>query len=655
MNKINILKPYIANQIAAGEVVDRPSSVVKELIENSIDADATKITLEIKNGGVDYIRVNDNGVGIHAEYTLIAFERHATSKISDREDLEHIDTLGFRGEALSSIAAVAQVELITRAKGEEIGTQIRIEGGECKLHKQVGTVEGTTVVVENLFFNVPARRKFLKSMRTEAAHIGDYVQRVILSHPEIAFRYINNGTEVNKSNGDNDLKNAVYSIYGSQTIEHLKEIEYDDGYMRVFGFIGSQNISKTNRRDQSFFLNGRYIQSYGISSALQRAYGDRLMGGRYPLAVLHILISSREVDVNVHPSKLEVKFSNEQQVFRAIENTCRKALGNAEIPTFKMDDNFSRAKVPLGHSQSDIIKPAVSLDDHRAGKVPKDAIFADGSDDELDLSFPLITNKAKTSGIMVKENFYEIPHFKVESPAFNSQSENIGNKLNEENSNSADKDAKEIIIKENIIEDVKPFHETQQSFGEMPYSIIGQAFQSYWLVQQGDDLFFIDQHAAHERKLYEYFTANFNNIASQQLLSAELVQFTSIEFALYNEYRELLTSLGFEFDDFGVNTIRVFALPIVLANIPVERVLKDALALLEKQGSVSTMELQLEAIIQSSCKHAIKAGDAIDMNEIKHLLDYFITDGTPLTCPHGRPIMFRLARKDVEKMFKRIK
>lgn len=637
MNKINILKPYIANQIAAGEVVDRPASVVKELTENSIDAGATKITLEIKNGGIDYIRVNDNGTGIQADDALVAFERHATSKISDRDDLEHIDTLGFRGEALSSIAAVAQVELMTRTKSEEIGTQVRIEGGECKLHKQIGTVEGTTVLVENLFFNVPARRKFLKSARTEAAHIGDYVQRVIFSHPEIAFRYINNGAEVNKSSGDNVLKNAIYSIYGAQTIEHLKEIEYDDGYIRIFGFIGDPNISKPNRRDQSFFLSGRYIQSYGISSALQRAYGDRLMGGRYPLAVVHILISSREVDVNVHPSKLEVKFSNEQQVFSAIENVCRKALIYTEIPTYKIQDNSSRADVPLSHTRSDIVRTTAL--GRSEGKGPGETEAIAEEDDELDLSFPIISSRTKPSGIILKERFYEIPHFRVESAVIAKYSDEDADKSKEGN----------------IVEEIKRLHETQQVFGEVPYAIVGQAFQSYWLVQHGEDLLFIDQHAAHERKLYEYFTTNFNNIASQQLLSAELVQFTSIEFALYNEYRELLISLGFEIEDFGVNTIRVFAIPVILAGIPVERVLKDALALLEKQGAVSETDLQLEAIIQSSCKHAIKAGDAIDASEIKHLLDYFIAGEPPLTCPHGRPIMFRLTRRDIEKMFKRVK
>jgi len=631
MNRIAVLQPHIANQIAAGEVVERPASVVKELVENAIDAQATAVTVEIQNGGIDYIRVTDNGTGIPAGDVLLAFERHATSKISVQEDLTHIDTLGFRGEALSSIAAVAQVELNTRERGAQIGTHVRIEGGECKENEPCGCPEGTAIEAENLFYNVPARRKFLKTARTEAGYVGEYMTRMILARPDISFRYLSAGKEAYRSAGDGVLKNAVYCIYGSEVLPHLREVAFDDGYLRLTGFVGTPEIARPNRMQQSILLNGRYIRSFQLSSALQRAYDTRLMGGRYPFAVLNLVISSREVDINVHPSKLEARFAQEGRVVASVERASRLALGLTYPPEANLREAFGSAKAVFPAQNA--FPPKVSIQPADIGRTAEiissnsvsDAPAAQKRPEDAAAFLPVRMGETPSGSIRVKETEYEIPHFRVTS-----------------------------LRSERIEAPPEPAQGKQTQFGAEPVKIIGQAFDTFWMVQQGEDLFFIDQHAAHERRLYERFMAQTGEQASQTLLISELIQLTPAEYEALLRHKALLDELGFELEPFGATSFRVSAVPAMLAGTPVAAMLREAVELLEAQGRASTQELRREAVIQAACKHAVKAGDSLTNEEIADLLRVFTEDGVPMTCPHGRPVMIRLNRREIQKLFKRI-
>ncbi len=630
MKKITVLQPHIANQIAAGEVVERPASVVKELVENAIDAGANAVTVEIRDGGIEYIRVTDNGEGIPAGDCLIAFERHATSKISEQEDLTHIETLGFRGEALASIAAVAQTELTTRPGLQETGMRVRIEGGEHKLNQPAGCPEGTTIEVSNLFFNVPARRKFLKSTRTEGAYVGEYLSRVILSRPDISFRFVNGGKQIYQSAGDGELKNAIYCIYGAEVLPHIREIKYDDGYLRLTGYLGTAELARPNRSQQSFFLNGRYIRSGLLSNALQAAYDTRLMGGRFPFAVMNLLLSSREVDVNVHPAKLEVRFAQESRVAAAVTSACRHALGSMEIPQVL----FS---APLLQEEAQAAITQNATQEYSQSKKDTSALKTDIGhspdirmpDKPLSVSqpeyIPVLINEPIGS-LRVQEAVFDIPHFRV-APA------------------------------EKTVEQAEiPLPVTQEQFASAPYAIIGQAFSSYWIVQQGENLLFIDQHAAHERKLYERYMEQIQENASQTLLEGELLQLTHAEHESLQRNADLLRSLGFDIELFGATSIRVLAVPAVFAGISVSvgDILRSALEVLSKQSRATTQELRRETVIQAACKHAVKAGDPLQKEEIEELISAFSREGMPMTCPHGRPVMILMSKKELEKLFKRI-
>ncbi|MEL7602067.1 MAG: DNA mismatch repair endonuclease MutL [Bacillota bacterium] len=631
MNRITVLQPHIANQIAAGEVVERPASVVKELVENAIDAGANAVTVEIRNGGIEYIRVTDNGAGIPADECLLAFERHATSKISEQEDLTHIETLGFRGEALASIAAVAQTELTTRPALQETGMRVRIEGGEHKLSQPAGCPEGTTMEVANLFFNVPARRKFLKNARTEGAYVGEYLSRVILARPDISFRFINGGKIVYQSAGDGELKNAIYCVYGAEVLPHIREIQYDDGYLRLTGYLGTAELARPNRSQQSYFLNGRYIRSNPLANALQTAYDTRLMGGRFPFAVLNITISSREVDVNVHPAKLEARFAQESRVAAAVTNACRQALGQMEIPRIRFGEPSSNGVARpvqtglLQHSAQAKIQPESEIDTRQAdvGRLPDIPVQEKPSSAAQSAFTPILMDETSGS-IRVKEAVFEIPHFRV---------------------TPVKKGAEQAEI---------PLPVTQEQFSSAPFAIIGQAFSSYWIVQQGENLFFIDQHAAHERKLYERYMAQIQENASQTLLGGELLQLTHAEHESLLRSEELLRSLGFDIETFGATSIRVLAVPAVFAGASVGAMLRGALEVLSKQGRATTQELRRETVIQAACKHAVKAGDPLQKEEIEELLRTFSEEGMPMTCPHGRPVMILMSKKELEKLFKRI-
>ncbi len=614
MNKIHVLQPHIANQIAAGEVVERPMSIVKELVENAVDANASRITVTIKNGGIDYIQVTDDGVGIFPEDCAVAFKRHATSKITSADDLTHIETLGFRGEALASIAAVARVELRSKTRDSDVGTMLRVEGGEETTPKSIACPNGTSIEVRDIFYNVPARLKFLKTARTEGSYIGDYVARMILAHPHIAWEYINNDKTVYQSDGNGDLLSAICVVYGLDVRPHLREIFFDDGYLRLSGYVGTAELSRPNRMQQTFLLNGRYIKSIAMSGALQRAFDTRLMHGRFPFAVIALQVSSREVDVNVHPNKLEVRFADESRVIRAVQAACSRALGGdfSQQPPDSRETLSAERHIPLSTLTPDFQPFDRKYEDQkidlRAPKERHSFSLREPSAPRQSISRFSIT--AAPKGIPLDPR----PQFRAES----SQQETML--------------------------PMKP-----------DFRVAGQLFHTYLLIERADTLFIIDQHAAHERILYEEFIARPKEQIAQLLLMPLIVHLDAQQYDTFIGNQLLLEELGFQFGATDTHMPEILAVPYTIPAAQASSFFCDALALLQNNGdAVLSAELKRERIIQSACKHAIKAGQALSQREISQLFEAFDTGGIPMTCPHGRPVMVTVQSRELQKLFKRI-
>ncbi len=603
MPVIQVLSPHIANQIAAGEVVERPCSVVKELVENAVDAHATAVEIEIDNGGINRIFVSDNGCGIPDEECETAFLRHATSKIASASDLAHIGTLGFRGEALASIASVSRVTMKTHTSTDELGSMLAYEGGSLIEHKRVGCPEGSSIDVRDLFYNVPARLKFLRSARAEAGAVGDYAARLILSLPEICIHYSANGKTVYRSVGDGDLLNALVSVYGVSVARHVCKVEYDDGYMRVTGYVGTPELSRPNRTGQTFVLNGRIIRSSALSAALARAFDTRIMGGRYPFAALHIRLSPTEVDVNVHPAKLEVHFADEGRVARTLCVCCTDALAREYTPSLKAvvpaDDTPASLRMDLPAAS-----PAASYtrttDLEQAKQTPRADLRA----------------FASHSSFSVRES---------------APSEHIG--------------VPRYTLTKPVQESLTSLSERTDAPLSAPYRIIGEAFATYWLVQQEEVLYLIDQHAAHERLLYDALTQRRTHIVSQALFLPEEVTLTPPDMALFEERRPELEALGFVFAKKDETTLQLIAVPQIKGTPMKSAFLLDALHLDQPEK---------DRLMQTACKHAVKGGEPLTREEIETLLNELKASDSFLTCPHGRPICIRLSKLEIEKMFKRV-
>ena len=656
MKRIKVLSQYTANQIAAGEVVERPASVVKELVENAIDAGASAITIETKGGGLEYIRVVDNGSGIPAEDAEIAFLRHATSKIGSADDLAHIETLGFRGEALASIAAVSHVTLRTRTADEEAGTFLRISGGDVNEKRAAGSPQGTAIEVENLFFNVPARLKFIKSARAEAAYISDYVSRMLMARPDIAFKLQQNGKTVFQSAGDGSLSDAIYCVYGGEVFPHLRELSYDDGYVRLSGFIATEEAARSNRNAQSFYINARYIKSQKVSFALQRAFDMRLMTGRFPFAVLGITISPNEIDVNVHPNKLDVRFKNEERILRAVTVAARHALGDpVAMPAQRTTEaasnptEFGRLadKQAFAAEQKPVDVPRIMA------YVPHDAMAAQKNTTDAATTVPqdVFRTAEPSRAHVLREPAAAVASVRPASVAFPQPEahKEIEKSALFEGANSIcerDPDPQK--------RPVLPKQEEQTRLACNAYRIVGQVFDCYWIVQQDEDVFFIDQHAAHERRLYERFAEKGVAAQSQMLLIPAVVKLTPLEFETLMDNLPQFEELGFEIEEFGVLTVSVRAVPYLIGAPETASFLRQAIALLDKRNRLSTVELKRAALIQTACKHAVKAGEALDRVEIEALLREYEQTGAPLTCPHGRPVMVRMTKLEFEKLFKRV-
>ena len=627
VKRIEVLEPQLANKIAAGEVVERPASVVKELVENSLDAGSTAVTVEIRDGGTEYIRVTDNGSGINAEDVKTAFLRHATSKLRSVEGLDGIETLGFRGEALASIAAVSRVSMRTRTEDAESGTLISLEGGTVRDLLPCGCPIGTNIEIRELFFNVPARLKFLKNPRAEAAAVGDYMLRLILGNTDVSFKFINNGKPVYHSAGDGSVENALLCVYGNEIAEHVKRVYYDDGYVLIDGYCGDEYITKSNRIQQSIFVNGRYIRSQQLSYAAQRAYNTRIMVGKFPFLMLRIRISPREVDVNVHPNKLTVRFRDEDRITNAVTVAVRDALeGNtlfeSSVPEpdhgsmLTASDVYEVFRNGRNSTVPETVRSELFEDAASKPSVPNESVFLASTEGE--------SGKIYVRDSASSEQAAEIPdvngviHYTFPKPA-------------------------------PVIEKAEPL-----DFGVLPYTVIGALFDTYIIVEQGDEVFLIDQHAAHERILYERLIKDELKFDSQLLLSARVLTLSPTDHACVIDNIERFRELGFEIEEFGASSVSVHAIPAGVRKESVEKLVHEMIDVLNEKGSVQELDLVRSSLIRSSCKHAVKGGDHLDKHGIDDLLGHYADGSTPLTCPHGRPVMVRFKKRDFEKMFKRI-
>lgn len=660
MPQINILDEQTIDKIAAGEVVERPSSVVKELVENAIDAKATAITVEIKEGGISFIRITDNGCGIEKEQIPIAFYRHSTSKIRSVEDLITISSLGFRGEALSSIAAVAQVELITKTQEQFTGSRYLIEGGKEISLEEIGAPNGTTFLVKNLFYNTPARRKFLKTAQTEAGYISDLMERMSLSHPDVSFKFINNGQIRLHTSGNGQLKDIIYHIYGRDIAANLLEIngEFDD--FSITGFIGKPVISRGNRNFESYFINGRYIKSSLISKSIEDAYRGFMMQHKYPFTVLAISMDGKLIDVNVHPNKMELRFSNGEQIYTRLVNLVQTALRHRElIPEVSVKDE-KKAEAKKDKPKADIPEP---FEEKRLAKIRA----AVAKDSPYERKY-----ERKPFGDKPAETKYTLP----ETTDFAAESRNFGEKQGFEKKQEPEKKElsetkagpeKEELSETKTVPVKKPIQTTLDDLiGEnakllseaaKPYHrIIGQLFDTYWLVEYKEQFYMIDQHAAHEKVLFERTMAAYRTkeFTSQLVSPPILLSLTMQEEVLLKKYLPDFEKLGFEIEHFGGKEYAVSAVPDNLYGLNGQSLL---LELIDGLGSVSekdTPDMVIEKIASMSCKAAVKGNQKLTRPEIEHLIDELLTLENPYFCPHGRPVIIAMTKYEIEKKFKRI-
>ena len=620
MNQILILDENTINKIAAGEVVERPSSIVKELVENSIDADSTAITIEIRDGGKSYIRVADNGRGMSFQDARLSFERHATSKISSADDLQSIATLGFRGEALASIAAVTHLEMITREKDSVSGIHIVNHGGKIVSQKEIGCPEGTTIITKNLFFNTPARLKFLKSTRTETAHISDLMGKLILAHPEISFRYINNGKTIYYSTGDGDLKNAILSVYGKDVVDQLIPVEPVDNHagIKLWGYLGKPSLARKNRNFQSFYINGRYIKSSLLAEAIEAAYKPYLTVNLFPWVVLHIEIEPSAIDVNVHPTKIEVRFREEEQVKQYIQQHITKILqDNPYIPILRED---SISSLTINDNTS------TTIDDVE-------------NSEQLEVFSSISTDSSSFSFDKPSRNIYIVDSHKSSSSYIESKKP----KRNYQNLDAASMNDR--YQDNNINRNMA-----------IPLKIVGKIFSTYVVVEGKEECFLVDQHAAHERLLFEKYKKMLSeqSVMTQQLLPPVIIEVTHTEQIIINESMDLFKSLGFEIENFGGRAYAIRGVPMVLGDSNVKEFFRELLDNVEEYKKGTSYNLKIDDIIQMSCKAAVKAGDKLSEREILALLRDLIDNKVPMTCPHGRPIMISITKKQLERTFKRI-
>ena len=664
MPNIKVLDQTTINQIAAGEVIERPASVVKELLENAIDARATAVTIEIKEGGISLIRVTDNGCGIPRDEIPTAFLRHATSKIQTVEDLFTVASLGFRGEALSSIASIAQVELITKTGDALSGSRYCIDGGEEKSLEDIGAPEGTTFLVRNLFYNTPARRKFLKSPATEGAHISDLVEKLSLSHPEVSIRLIQNGQSRLHTSGNHNLRDIIYTIYGREIAANLLPVEMGEAPVKLSGFIGKPLIARGNRNFENYFINGRYIKSNLINKAIEDAYKPFMMQHKYPFTMLHFTIDPSFLDVNVHPAKMELRFRDGEMIYKMIYHTISMALSEKElIPGVELGQN-QKKEPSLKPVQ--LQRPEPFEEKRRAAlKAPG---WLEGRSDQSSLAAPDSRMKpsvpepaaeqgpaAVLSGTPVKpaEGAFKDRKTGVrEAENIRETGTEYGRPVKQtDRQEQKTQKAPETPRQMDLFEDRLLSREARAE-----HRLIGQLFDTYWLVEYRDKLYIIDQHAAHEKVLYEKTMATLKSreYTSQLVNPPVILTLNESEQLLLERYMDHFTGIGFEIEPFGGKEYAVRAVPANLFSIAKKELLMEMLDNLSEDVGRSGADLINDRIASLSCKAAVKGNHRLSASEAETLIDQLLELENPYACPHGRPTIISMSRYELEKKFKRI-
>ncbi len=628
---ITVLDQNTINQIAAGEVVERPASVVKELVENAIDAKATAITVEIRDGGISFIRVTDNGCGIAADEIELAFLRHSTSKIKSVEDLMSVSSLGFRGEALASIASVAQVELITKTANSLTGMRYVIEGGEKKSLEEIGAPDGTTFVVRNLFYNTPARRKFLKSANAEGSHISDLIEHISMSHPGISFRLIVNGKTNLHTVGNSNLREIIYNVYDREIEKNLVKIDSRNKFMHITGFIAKPCVSRGNKNFMNYYINGRYIKSNVINAALLDAYAPFLMQHRYPFTVLHIYIDSKLIDINVHPTKMELRFSNNEDVRNFLYSVVSEALSEKIlIPevTVGNDTVRSKAKPPVESKQSAGI--GAEPFEAKRRELDKRSVEKPKATEVLkESTSPFLETEKQNITEVIRENIQE---------------------TKQENIHETKQEKIQAVRQETL------FELEDSDIKEHDIKIIGQLFDTYWLTEYKDSLYIIDQHAAHEKVLYERFMKQFENheILSQNILPPIVISLSMKEEDVLLKNMDIFTEIGYEIEHFGGKEYRVTAIPANLYGLNDRELLTDILDNLVNENERMAKAAIKDRIATMSCKAAVKGNNKLSFEEAKALIAELLELDNPFNCPHGRPTIISMSKYEIEKKFRRI-
>ncbi|MGN0505530.1 MAG: DNA mismatch repair endonuclease MutL [Lachnospiraceae bacterium] len=638
MSKIAVLDQATINQIAAGEVVERPSSVVKELVENAIDAGATSVTVEIKEGGIGFLRVTDNGSGMEKDDIPVAFLRHSTSKIRSAVDLLSIGSLGFRGEALSSIAAVAQVELLTKTKDAFVGSRYVIEGGEEKAFEEVGCPAGTTFLVRNLFYNTPARRKFLKTPMTEGGYISELMERMALSRPDISFKYMNNGKVVLHTTGSGELKDIIYHIYGRDTAMASVPAQYakDTDGIEISGYIGKPVLARGNRGQENYFINGRYIRCSIIGRAIEDAYKSYMMGHKYPFTAMHISIPANLIDVNVHPSKMELRFANGEAVYHAVYETVRAALsGKSMIVPVSLSEQEEKKE------QEEIRK---QLEQTRVPEPFEQKRF----EMERKTSEPCLKDYQpifKNPPSVVRET----------APVYRSSHEALPPAAKQEAFPSAAKPEEPVSVgKPEQLNFTADLLDKKQ---QKEFHLIGQVFATYWLIEMEQQLFIIDQHAAHEKVLFERTMEKIKNreeIVTQTLLPPLILSLSMREADCLNRNMEVFRRLGFVIEEFGGMEYKVTEVPADLVSVDSRELLMEVINTLMSEREFKDSDLLLEKVASLSCKAAVKGNHRMSEAEAKQLISDMLTLDNPYHCPHGRPTTISMSKYELERKFKRI-
>ncbi|SHJ47309.1 DNA mismatch repair endonuclease MutL [Paramaledivibacter caminithermalis] len=637
INRIRKLDKSVSNKIAAGEVVERPASVVKELLENSIDANSTSVVIEIRDAGKSYIRVSDNGRGIHKEDMYLAFERHATSKIYSDAEIYDIKSLGFRGEALASIASVSNIEIITKTADDEYGIRAELVGGEIISNNSIGCPDGTTIVVKDLFYNTPARHKFLKSNSTEMNYINTIVNNIALSHPEISFRYIVNNKNIFTTQGNDDLYSTIYTIYGKDISKNLIKINHEKEEMKIKGFVSNISCTRGNRQLQIYFVNGRYVKNKVITRAIDEAYGTLMPRNRFPICFLYLDIPSNKVDVNIHPAKTEIRFRDERRISEFILNSIKEKLLSSDlIPNINIGNNPSLEKEKFKYSgwnnEIDQVSEQLSI----GIKKEKETVFEK----------PVYRKNLSMKEDEEIEGYVEVRN-----------DNNIQEGMNKNDNKDSDEEKIGKIFDEIFApKKQKVLADYQQNEGHRldGIRIIGQLFSTYIVCEKEEQMFIIDQHAAHERIHYEKFMKDYINseILSQILLEPIIVELNYIDKNVIMENKNIFKKLGYKIEEFGYNTIILREVPIHFGT-PVAKKFFIEIAENLNRDFKNGYELEIEKILQKTCKNSIKASDTLKDIEIEKLIDDLKQLDNSFTCPHGRPIVISISKKEIEKKFLR--